>query len=159
MRDNFLDIVAHIVRQMSEGEPVGNKGRSILEGLFAEGFDPVEIEDALNWFEGLAGSSEELGGREFWEGFRGIRVQSPAEREVLTSEAFAYLSRLCATGIITDSLREAVLDKVSELAMPGLGVVEMRALIGLVLYSGENLAQVDVFYLLGDHFLGGYTTN
>lgn len=159
MRENFLDIVEHIVRQISEGERMGMKGRNILEGLFAEGYDPLDIEDALNWFENLSGPVEDLGGNELWDGFSGVRVQSPVEREVLSPDAFAYLSRLHLVGIVSSQLREAVLDKVTELGMPGLGVDHLRALIGLVLYSRENMAPEDVFYLLGDQFSGGYTTN
>jgi len=139
LKEDFLDIVAVIVRQMSEWDGPGMKGRHILEGLLDEGYDIREIDDALSWMESLAGAAEELGGVEFSPGFKGVRTLAPIEREVMTQDAFSYLNRLQRAGILDESLREALMDKVCELDIPGFGVEHMKALLGLVLYSRKSL--------------------
>ena len=147
MRDDFLDIVAVIVRQMAENDEAGLKGRSILDGLLDEGYDLLEIDDALSWFESLAGVGSELGGVELHPGFKGVRVQASWERKTIDPEAFGYLMKLNAAGVVDDSLREAVIDKIAELSMPKFGLEQMRALLGLVLYSRENHATEESFAL------------
>jgi len=150
LKDDLMTIVALIVRQMSEDYHGGPNGRTIMDGLLDEGFDPVDIDDALSWFESLAGSGEELGGVELWDGFKGLRVQSAAERDALTPDAFAYLSRLNRTGIIDDRLRETVLDKILELSIPSFGTEQLKALLCLVLYSRGAASTDEVFQLLND---------
>lgn len=160
MRENFLNIVELIVRQMSDSSHGGGmRGKNLLEGLFAEGYDPAEIEDALNWFERLGSDAVVMDAAELWDGFKGVRVQCPAERETLSEEAFAYLARLRYLGVIDDEGREAVLDKVFELDIVNLGVEHMRALIGLVMFSRENMSPDDIFHLLGDRYSGGQMNN
>ena len=145
MRDDFLDIVAVIVRHMAENEGASLKGRSILDGLLDEGYDLLEIDDALSWFESLAGEGSDLGGVELLPGFKGVRVQATWERKAITPDAFKYLMKLNAAGVVDDTLREAVIDKIAELSMPEFGVEQMKALLGLVLYSRESLTTEDEF--------------
>jgi len=148
LKEEFLNIVALIVRQMSDPDEDTLKGRSILEGLMDEGYDPVEIDDALSWFESLAGSGEELGGVEHWRGFRGVRVQTPDERSVITPEAFTYLRGLITLGVIDEALAETVLDKVCELGISGFGLDELKALLGLVLYTRNGLPSDEMLFML-----------
>lgn len=150
LKEDLLNIVALIVRHMSEEGHEGLRGRTILDGLMDEGYDPVDIDDALSWFESLAGAGEELGGMEVWAGFKGFRVQSPPERETLTPEAFTYLARLNRAGIIDDGLREAILDKIFELSIPSFGIDQLKALLGLVLYARGSVSSDEAFYLLGE---------
>jgi uncharacterized protein Smg (DUF494 family) len=148
LKEEFLDIVALIVRQMSDPDQGPARGGSILEGLMHEGYEPVEIDDALSWFESLAGSGEELGGREFWDGFTGIRVQSPDERSVISPDAFEYLEKLKAAGVIEPALAETVLDKVCKLGISGFGIEELKALLGLVLFSRDYMESDEMMFLL-----------
>lgn len=154
MKNEFLDIVAVIVRQMAEDDGVGLRDRSIIDGLLDEGYDLMDIDDALSWFESLGGSSEELAGTEFWQGFKGIRVQSRWEKEAMTPEAYAYLMKLNRAGYIEDSFREAILDKVIDLEIPDFGVEQMKALLGLVMYSQGNLTTEASMTRLGDTTTG-----
>jgi len=150
LKDYLLNIVAVIVRQMSEEDGADLRDSSILEGLLEEGYDLLEIDDALSWLESLVGGAEEMGGIEFWPGFSGIRVPAHWEKEAMTPEAFMYLMKLNGAGIVGDSLRETVMDKVAELSMPEFGVEQMRALLGLVLYSRKNSAPDEAFNWEGD---------
>ncbi len=135
MRDDFLDIVAVIVRQMAEERGRDPHDRSIIEGLLDEGYDLMDIDDALSWFESLGGSAVEASAREFWPGFKGTRVMARWEREAMSPGAYLYLMKLSAAGLIDDSFREAILDRISDLSLPDFGIEQMKALIGLVLYS------------------------
>ena len=139
MKEDFLDIVAEIVRHMSEDEGATPRDRSIIEGLLEDGYDLLDIDDALSWFESLGGGTEELAGTEFWHGFKGVRIQSRWEKEAMTPEAYAYLIKLNRAGYIEDSFREAIIDKVIDLAIPDFGTEQMKALLGLVMYSQGSL--------------------
>jgi len=155
LKEDLLDIVALIVRQMSEEGQEGLRGKTILDGLLDEGYDPVDIDDAISWFESLGGVSEELGGVEVLDGFKGFRIQSQAERDALSPEAFAYLANLNRAGIVDDGLREAILDKIQELAIPSFGIDQLKALMGLVLFARGSLGSDEVFDMLGDQATGG----
>lgn len=150
MKDDFLDIVAVIVRQMAEEEGAGPRDRRIIEGLLDEGYDLMDIDDALSWFESLGGGVEDLEGREFWPGFRGVRVQARWEKEALSQEAYAYLLRLNSAGFIEDSFREAIIDKIVDLDIPDFGIEQMKALLGLVLYSQGKLVPESLLGRLAD---------
>ncbi len=135
LKDDFLDMVALIVKQMAEEEGSNPRERAVVERLLEEGYDLMDIDDALSWFESLAGSGEELSGPEFWPGFRGLRVQSRLEREKISPQAFSYLLKLNAAGLIDDAFREALIDKIFDLSISDFGLEQMKALIGLALYS------------------------
>ena len=155
MKEEFLDIVAVIVKQISEGGGSGPRDRNIIEGLLAEGYDLMDIDDALSWFESLTEGAGELGGVEFWPGFKGVRVQARWEREAMTPGAFSYLMRLNRAGFVEDSFREAIVDRVMDLSIADFDVEQMKALLGLVLYSKSAHAPEEVFYRLVDRGRGG----
>jgi uncharacterized protein Smg (DUF494 family) len=135
LKDDFLDIVSVIVKQMAEDEGANPRERGIIERLLDEGYDLMDIDDALSWFEGLAGIGDELKGGEFWPGFRGMRVQSKHERDRMSPQAFSYLMKLNTAGLVDDSFREALIDKILDLSISDFGLEQMKALIGLALYS------------------------
>ena len=135
MKEDFLDIVAVIVRQMAEDDSVGPRDKSIIEGLLDDGYDLMDIDDALSWFESLGTMAEEIEGVEFWPGFRGLRVQARWEKEAMSPQAYDYLLRLNRSGVVDDSFREAIIDKIIDLKLSDFGVEQMKALLGLVLYS------------------------
>ena len=139
MKEDFLDIVAEIVRHMSEDEGATPRDRNIIEGLLEDGYDLLDIDDALSWFESLGGGREDIDTVEFWPGFKGIRVQSRYEREAMSPAAYSYLMKLNAAGFVNDSFREEIMDKVVDLSIADFGLDQMKALLGLVLYSQGKL--------------------
>jgi uncharacterized protein Smg (DUF494 family) len=141
LKDDFLDIVAVIVRHMAEDEGTGPRDRSVIEGLLNDGYDLLDIDDALSWFESLGNCEGELDGAEFWPGFKGLRVLARWEKEAMSPEAYAYLMKLNSAGFVDDSFREAIMDKIVDLSISGFGIEQMKALLGLVLYSQGKLVQ------------------
>ncbi len=135
MKEDFLDIVAVIVRQMAEEDSTVPRDKSIIEGLLDDGYDLMDIDDALSWFESLGTMAEEMDGVEFWPGFRGFRVQARWEKESMSPQAYDYLMHLNRSGVVDDSFREAIIDKILDLKLSDFGVEQMKALLGLVLYS------------------------
>ncbi len=135
MKEDFLDIVAVIVRQMAEDDSAGPRDKSIIEGLLDDGYDLMDIDDALSWFESLGTMAEEMDGVEFWPGFSGLRIQARWEKEAMSPQAYDYLMRLNRSGVLDDSFREAIIDKIIDLKLSDFGVEQMKALLGLVLYS------------------------
>ena len=91
-----------------------------------------------------------MAGVTFWPDFRGVRVQTRWERDAMTPEAFLYLEKLTGLGLVQDSLREAIIDKIVELSIPGFGLGQMKALVGLVLYSQGGIVPDGAFYRLAD---------
>ena len=135
MKEPFLEIVSEIVRQMAEDSVEGPRDASIIDSLVSDGYDLMDIDDALSWVESLAGSGDELVCQEFWPGFKGCRVQSHFEREAMTPEAYGYLMKLNCAGIVDDPFREALMDKIVELGIDNFGKEQMKALLGIALFS------------------------
>ncbi|MBI5696338.1 MAG: DUF494 family protein [Nitrospirae bacterium] len=150
MKEDYLDIVAVIVRQIAAGEGRGPRDRSIIEGLLDDGYDLMDIDDALSWFESLGDSAGDLEAVEFWPGFMGFRVQARWERDAMSQNAFAYLMKLNSAGLVDDAFREAILDKVMEMGIGGFGLAQMKAFLGLVLYTQGAFSPEESVYRLVD---------
>lgn len=104
--------------------------------LTAVGFESEEIEDALNWLDGLADVAESHTGV---QGERSMRVYSPAEQEHLGVASIAFISFLESAGVLPPPMREIVVDRAMATAHAPLRLEDLKIIVLMVFWSlGEE---------------------
>ena len=104
--------------------------------LSAVGFESDEIQEALSWLDGLAGTAQAYSGQ---QSAAAMRVYSPAEQELLGEESIGFVSFLESAGVLPPPMREMVIDRAS--AIPGgpLDVEDLKIIVLMVFWSlGEE---------------------
>ena len=104
--------------------------------LSAVGFESDEIQEALNWLDGLATAAESYVGTQCPQA---LRVYSPTEQEHLGEASIGFLSFLESAGVLPPPMREMVVDRAS--AIPGgpLDLEDLKVIVLMVFWSlGEE---------------------
>jgi Smg protein len=104
--------------------------------LSAAGFESEEINEALAWLNGLQAVNAHL---VLPPSSDSARVYTDDEFERLGPEALGFLQFLGAAGVLSPSLREVVLERVSALPRAPVALEDFKILVLLVFWSaGEE---------------------
>ena len=104
--------------------------------LSSVGFESEEIEDALNWLDGVAAAAEARVGTQQADS---LRIYAPAEQEHLGEQSIGFISFLESAGVLPPQMREMVIDRAS--AIPGgpLDLEDLKIIVLMVFWSlGEE---------------------
>jgi Smg protein len=104
--------------------------------LSAVGFENEEIEEALNWLDGLALSAQTHVAQ---QGDSSMRVFTPAEHEHFGADCLGFLSFLESAGVLPPAMREIVVDRA--MAAPGgpVSLEDLKIIVLMVFWSlGEE---------------------
>jgi Smg protein len=133
MRERFLDLVMLLARYLFE------QGREdeemIVDELAAEGYDPQDTREALEWLEQVAAARGgrpivRPGGEE-----SAARVLTPAEQLKIDAAAYGYLMRLRQLGLLDALVLERVLERAMEVETDEIGLDEVKQITALVLFD------------------------
>jgi Smg protein len=104
--------------------------------LSAAGFENDEIEEALNWLDGLAGAAESYSGK---QGATSVRVYSAAEHERLGEESIGFVSFLESAGVLPPPMREMVIDRAMAANANPIELEDLKVIVLMVFWSlGEE---------------------
>lgn len=117
---------------------------SLSRKLTAAGFDDEEINEALDWLQGLAQVTEQsvAVGPESSQAFR---VYARLEVERLGTDSIGYLSFLENAGQLTPTQREIVIERGLALQRTPLHLEMTKRIVLMVLWSQQ--ADIDVLLL------------
>ena len=115
--------------------------------LSAAGFERDEIQEALSWLDGLAGSAESHSGT---QSAVSMRVYSEGERERLGEESVGFIAFLESAGVLPPPMREMVIDRAT--AIPG-GPVDLEDLKIIVLMVFWSLGEEPDALILDELFV------
>ena len=110
--------------------------RQLSRKLSAVGFEREEIQEALDWLEGLAGAADSA---EHAAPGSGLRVYTEAESEHLGEASIGFISFLASAGVLRPPMREMVIDRA--MAIPGgpLPLEDLKIIVLMVFWSlGEE---------------------
>jgi Smg protein len=108
------------------------------------GFESDEIQEALNWLEGLALRTGELGDeppseRERPASTTSMRVYLREEQDLLGEESIGFISFLESAGVLTPVLREMVIDRATAVGSGPLDLDDLKIIVLMVFWSlGEE---------------------
>jgi len=103
--------------------------------LCAVGFETDEIQEALNWLEGMAKETETCAA----PAGDSIRVYTEAEHELLGEDSIGFVSFLEASGVLPPPMREMVLDRAKAVGSGPLDLEDLKVIVLMVFWSlGEE---------------------
>jgi Smg protein len=110
--------------------------RQLSRKLSAVGFENDEIQEALSWLDGLAGSAQ---GVEAEQGEHSLRIYTDAERERLGDESIGFISFLESAGVLPPTMREMVVDRASAIGDGPVELDDLKIIVLMVFWSlGEE---------------------
>jgi uncharacterized protein Smg (DUF494 family) len=122
--------------------------RDLDKELIHLGYSSEEIEHALFW---MSSQWRPLDGRTAKGSHAAFRVLSPWEREGLSLEAHNYLLRLQGLGLVDNDQLEQVLCRIEPDGTDRLGLADIKALAGDVMFNlGGDGIEDEAFLVLED---------
>jgi Smg protein len=110
--------------------------RQLSRKLSAVGFEHDEIQDALQWLDGLADSA---GASVAEQAAHSLRVYTPAERDLLGEDSIAFVSFLESAGVLPPAMREMVIDRASAIGGGPIALDDLKVIVLMVFWSlGEE---------------------
>lgn len=141
MTDSVLDVLMYLFETSSEADLEQEPDRSALtDELERAGFHGHEIEQALDWLDGL--SKRNAAGEWATPTDRSIRVFSDDEIARLDAECRGYIMYLEQIGILSSQQRELVIDRLMALGEDEVDVDQIKWVVLMVLFSqpGQEIA-------------------
>jgi len=104
--------------------------------LSSVGFETDEIEEALQWLDGLANAAQSYVGE---QGPSSLRVYSRQENELLGEESIGFISFLESAGVLPPPMREMVIDRATAIGGNSLDLEDLKIIVLMVFWSlGEE---------------------
>jgi Smg protein len=104
--------------------------------LSAVGFETEEIQDALNWLEGLAATAEAC---RPGSDAGSLRVYTEAESDVLGEESIGFIAFLESAGVLPPTMREMVIDRAMAVGTHRLDLEDLKIIVLMVFWClGEE---------------------
>ena len=147
MKEGVIDVLMYIFSSYADHDDNLPEDRDGIEAdLRAAGFDPLEIDKAFTWLDGLTDVDETAGGD---QSDNATRVLSAEESARLAYNAQGFLIFLEQSGVLTPRLREMVINRVMALeAESEVDLEELKWIVMMVLFnsSGEQDENVLMHY-------------
>jgi Smg protein len=100
------------------------------------GFESDEIQEALQWLDGLAQAAQSYVGE---QGSMSLRVYSAQENELLGEESVGFISFLESAGVLPPPMREMVIDRATAIGGNPLDLEDLKIIVLMVFWSlGEE---------------------
>jgi len=137
MKEGVIDVLMYIFSSYADQDENLPEDRDGIDAdLRAAGFDPLEIEKAFDWLDGLA-QVEEAPGSE--QSAISTRVLAPEESARLAYNAQGFLLFLEQSGVLTPKLREMVINRVMALESDSeVDIEELKWIVMMVLFNSSE---------------------
>ena len=134
MKENVLDVLMYLFQNyMNDDTDMTPDRESIETELLEAGFPSAEINQALEWLDGLAARQEKpviVLNEE-----RSFRIYTAQEIERLDVECRGFLLFLEQAGVLSSETRELVIDRVMALATDDIDLTQLKWIILMVLFN------------------------
>jgi Smg protein len=132
MKESVLDILIYLFENYIDGDQAPQPDRQLLrEELERAGFEPPDVQRALDWLDGLAGS----GSVATDVTARAVRIFTGAEQMRLDTDCRGYLLHLGNIGILSSAQREIVIDRLMALEADDIDIEQVKWVVLMVLFS------------------------
>jgi Smg protein len=119
--------------------------------LSAVGFENDEIQEALNWLDGL---TLEAQSHPDAQSPISVRVYTDAEHEWLGDESIGFISFLESAGVLPPAMRELVLDRAKAIGAGPVALEDLKVIVLMVFWSlGEepDALILDELFISAEH--------
>ncbi len=137
MKEGVIDVLMYIFSSYADHEETLPEDRDGIDAdLRAAGFEPLEIDKAFEWLDGLADAEGETGND---QSDIATRVLAPEESARLAYNAQGFLIFLEQSGVLTPRLREMVINRVMALESSSeVDLEELKWIVMMVLFNSSD---------------------
>jgi Smg protein len=137
MKEGVIDVLMYIFSSYADQDENLPEDRDGIDAdLRAAGFDPLEIDKAFEWLDGLAQVDEDSGSA---QSANSIRVLATEESARLAYSAHGFLLFLEQSGVLTPKLREMVINRVMALESNSeVDIEELKWVVMMVLFNSSD---------------------
>jgi uncharacterized protein Smg (DUF494 family) len=137
--ERIMNIVSLITDQVQTKQDLFSNEGKIMDSLMSSGYRLHEADAALTLMQTLSQSGDEARiDREPVALPPGMRTMNAEERSRFTMDAFSFVTKLANIGIITDELREELLEKALSIHSGRIELAQMKTLLALDLFADEQ---------------------
>jgi Smg protein len=140
MKEGVIDVLMYIFSSYADQDENLPEDRDGIDAdLRSAGFDPLEIDKAFDWLDGLAQVEDDNTALD--QSDSATRVLAPEESARLAYNAQGFLLFLEQSGVLTPRLREMVINRVMALESDSeVDIEELKWIVMMVLFnsSGEQ---------------------
>ncbi len=134
----MMDLVTLIAGQVRSKQDLFRYEGRIMDSLVNSGYRLHEADAALTLMQSLAQPDDDASADDRPDLPAGMRAMSSQERNRFTIEAFGFLGKLTALGIISADHREDIIEKAVTLHRGRIELAEVRSLIALDLFDTDG---------------------
>ena len=137
MKEGVIDVLMYIFSSYADQDENLPEDRDGIDAdLRTAGFDPLEIDKAFEWLDGLSQVEEDSGSA---QSAISTRVLAPEESARLASSAHGFLLFLEQSGVLTAELREMVINRVMALESDSeVDLEELKWVVMMVLFNSSD---------------------
>ncbi len=137
MKEGVIDVLMYIFSSYADHEETLPEDRDGIDAdLRAAGFDPLEIDKAFEWLDGLTDAEGETGSD---QSDIATRILAPEESARLAYNAQGFLMFLEQSGVLTPRLREMVINRVMALESNSeVDLEELKWVVMMVLFNSSD---------------------
>ncbi|NNE63766.1 MAG: DUF494 domain-containing protein [Gammaproteobacteria bacterium] len=137
MKEGVIDVLMYIFSSYADQEDHLPEDRDgICADLTAAGFEPLEIDKAFEWLDGLAEADNSLG---VTHSVESTRIFADRERIRIDNQAQGFLHFLEHSGVLTPQLREMVINRVMALDNETeVDIEELKWVVMMVLFNSSE---------------------
>ena len=137
MKEGVIDVLMYIFSSYADQDENLPEDRDGIDAdLRAAGFEPLEIEMAFEWLDGLAQVEDDTA---MDQSDIATRVLAPEECARLAYSAQGFLLFLEQSGVLTPRLREMVINRVMALESDSeVDIEELKWIVMMVLFNSSE---------------------
>jgi Smg protein len=137
MKEGVIDVLMYIFSSYADQDENLPEDRDGIDAdLRAAGFDPLEIDKAFEWLDGLSQVEDDGASA---QSAISTRVLAPEESARLAYSAHGFLLFLEQSGVLTPKLREMVINRVMALDSESeVDIEELKWVVMMVLFNSSD---------------------
>ena len=137
MKEGVIDVLMYIFSSYADQDENLPEDRDGIDAdLRAAGFEPIEIEKAFDWLDGLAQVESDTGSA---QSSVSTRILAPEDSTRLAYTAQGVLLFLEQSGVLTSKLREMVINRVMALESDSeVDIEELKWIVMMVLFNSSE---------------------
>lgn len=149
VEDRMMNLFSLIADQVKHKQELFDNEGLIMQALLNNGFRLHEADAALTLMQTLTQKEpEDLVVAAPKAGPPALRAMNREERDRFTVDAFSFISKLAHLGIISDDLREELLEKALMMYPERIELDHIKSLVAFTLFTGhfegENAASLNL---------------
>ena len=139
MDELMMNLFSLIADQVQNRQELFDEEGKIMQALLNDGYDLREADAALTLMQTLVQKqSEKFFGSDQEKHAAGIRTMNSEERRRFTAEAFNFALKLTHLGVLSEDLREELLERAMNVYRERIELGHIKTLVAFMLFAASH---------------------